>query len=90
VPGKSTKEEGVLTMKKQTDLTNYLFRELERLEETELEGERLTKEIERAKAQVDVAMAIVANGTLILNACRLSETASRAVNLPLLLKDTEQ
>jgi len=51
---------------KMTDLNNHLFAQLERLGDEELTGERLSEEINRAKAVTDVASQIIANGALVL------------------------
>jgi hypothetical protein len=72
---------------KQADLTELLFKQMEYLQDRELSGEKLNEEISRSKAVAEVAGQIIANGALILNACRVSETASRAVKLPLLLAE---
>jgi hypothetical protein len=76
--------------KKQTELTERLFDLIEHLEDRSLTGEKLTEEIARSKAITEAAGQIVANGALILSACRISETASRKVNLPLLLSPDEE
>jgi hypothetical protein len=70
---------------KQTDLTDYLFEQLQYLKDRKLSGEKLVEEITRSKAIVEVSGQIIANGALLLSACRISETASRNVKLPLIL-----
>ena len=52
------------------DLNNYLFAQLERLNEEELEGEKLDTEVIRTKAIVSVASAIVGNAHLALQAIK--------------------
>lgn len=51
-----------------TDLNNYLFEELERLQDDSLNDEQLEKEIRRSEAVQKVAKTIIDNGTLALNA----------------------
>ncbi len=52
---------------KLTDLNNHLFEQLERLNDDELTGENLDKEINRAKAITNVAQTIINNGALLLS-----------------------
>lgn len=55
------------------DLNNHLFAQLERLNDEELKGNLLEEEIRRAKAITQVASKIIDNGTLVLDARKLSE-----------------
>mgnify|MGYP001346099984 CR=1 FL=1 len=50
------------------DLNNHLFMQLERLNEDDLEGERLSDEINRSKALSDISKNIIENGKLVLEA----------------------
>jgi hypothetical protein len=50
------------------DLNNHLFSALERLNDEDLTGEELEKEIKRAKAIASVSQAVIANGNLVLSA----------------------
>jgi hypothetical protein len=72
---------------KLTDLSDILFAQLNRIEDERLTGEKLNEEISRSKAAVDVAQAIIADGALILNACKASDCASHALKLPAMLTD---
>lgn len=50
-----------------SDLNNYLFEQLERLNDDDLTDEQLQKEIIRSKAVQGIAQTIVNNATLALN-----------------------
>ncbi len=50
------------------NLNDHLFEELERLNDEDLQGEELEIEMNRAKAMVGVAQAIINNGDLMLKA----------------------
>lgn len=50
------------------DLNLHLFEQLERLNDEDLQGEELEKEINRSKAITDVASKIIDNGNLVLKA----------------------
>ena len=51
-----------------TDLNNYLFEAIERLNDDSLDETQLDKEIKRSEAVQKVASTIIANGTLALQA----------------------
>ena len=51
-----------------TDLNNYLFEQLERLQDDSLDETGLEKEIQRSEAVQKVAKTIIENGQLALNA----------------------
>ena len=55
------------------DLNNHLFEQLERLNDEELQGEELEKEIERSKALQGIGKTIVDNGKLILDAHKFND-----------------
>lgn len=57
------------------DLNNYLFEEIERLnDDEELNSEdKLDKEIKRSKAITNVAQTIINNANLVLNAKKYAE-----------------
>lgn len=50
------------------DLNNFLFSQLERLDDPELTPEQLEVEIQRSKAMGDVAKKIISNAALSLSA----------------------
>lgn len=50
-----------------SDLNNYLFEQLERLQDDELTDEQLEKEIMRSKAVQGIAKTIIENGALALD-----------------------
>lgn len=51
-----------------TDLNNYLFEAIERLNDDELDEAALEKEIKRSEAVQKIASTIIANGQLVLHA----------------------
>ena len=69
------------------DLNNHLFAQLERLGDEELKGEDLKEELERAKMISLVAIRIIDNGTLLLDAQKFIENSESAdTKLPKLLE----
>lgn len=55
------------------DLNNILFEELERLNDTDLKGEELEKEMERAKAINEVSKQVIANAKTVLAAAKFRD-----------------
>ena len=69
------------------DLNNYLFAQLERLDNDELKGEALIEEMSRTKTINEVATRIIANGSLVLTARKLIDTREDAdTTLPKILE----
>lgn len=69
-----------------TDLNNYLFETIERLNDDELTEEQLKNEIKRAKAIGDVAGQIVETGRLQLAVIRYEEEyCGSNIKLPVML-----
>ena len=56
-----------------SDLNNYLFEALERINDDSLTEEQLQKEITRSNAVTSVAEAIIRNGELALKAAKHAE-----------------
>lgn len=69
-----------------TDLNNYLFEAIERLNDDELSEEQLDKEIKRSEAVQKVAKTIIENGALALSAKKHLDEYGQgdAVQLPML------
>lgn len=71
------------------DLNNHLFAQLERLGDEDLQGDKLTEEIDRAKAVTQVATQIILNGKLVLDAIKTREEyLSRDKKMPAMLRDS--
>lgn len=66
-----------------SDLNNILFEQLERLNDTDYEGEKLKEEIDRAKSMTSVAGKVIENADLILEGQKLiGNSLSADVKLP--------
>ncbi len=69
------------------DLNNHLFAQLERLSDEDLKGGELQEEITRAKTINSVAAQIIANGSLVLEAKKLTDDKINAdIQLPKMLE----
>lgn len=55
------------------DLNNYLFEQLERIQDDELDDKEFEKEIARSKAVTNIAAQIIQNGNLVVKACQQAE-----------------
>ena len=69
------------------DLNNYLFAQMERLNEEDLREEKLETEVKRTKAMVSVASAIVGNANLALQAIKAKDSMQGTdIKLPEMLE----
>ena len=73
-------------------LNNYLFEELERLNDDEelADEEKLNKEIKRSKAVTDVAQTIINNANTVLDAQKFIASDGRGNELPKMLLGTDK
>ena len=55
------------------DLNNYLFEQLERVQDDGLDDKEFDKEIARSKAVTNIAAQIIQNGNLLVRACQQAE-----------------
>ena len=71
------------------DLNNYLFEQIEKLNDGDLKGDKLKEEITRSKALTDISRTIIDNANTILSAKRLqADTLGRStVTIPKMLED---
>lgn len=69
-----------------TDLNNYLFEAIERINDDSLNDENLEKEIKRAEAVQKIAKTVIENGHLALQAKKHMEEYGKgdSVELPML------
>lgn len=72
-------------------LNNYLFDQLERLNDSSLTGEKLEEEINRSKAISSVAKNIIDNGRLVLDAHKFKDDMWNAeARLPKMLEGGDE
>lgn len=72
------------------DLNDHLFEQMERLNDDDLTGEELDKEIKRADAMTDIASQIISNANIMLKATELNMEYSRdEIKVPKLLTGNE-
>ncbi len=69
-----------------TDLNNYLFESIERLQDDSLDSEELEKEIKRSEAVQKIAKTIIDNGALAIQAQKMmyDQGVEKTVAMPLL------
>ncbi len=69
-----------------SDLNNYLFEQLERLQDDELDEARLEREIKRSEAVQKVAETIINNGNLAIKAIKTMDDCGydKKIDIPLL------
>lgn len=71
------------------DLNNHLFEQLERLNDTDLEGDKLKEEIDRAKTVTAVATQVISNASLVLEGQKIiGESLNANAKLPRMLDVT--
>jgi hypothetical protein len=69
------------------DLNLHLFAQLERLSDEDIQGDKLSEEIERAKAVTSIANQIISNGALVLQAQKFhTEYKSKDLQKPKMLE----
>ena len=70
------------------DLNGYLFEQLERLNDEDMDEDTLKTELRRSKAVAEVAKQIIENGKLVLDAQKFVDKRNDAENeLPKLLEE---
>ena len=75
-------KKGVYMRNKLSDLNNYLFEQLERLNDDSLSEEEFKKEVSRAKAVSSVASSIVGNANVVLKASKYLEECGYSIAAP--------
>ena len=74
------------------DLNNYLFEQLERVQDDGLDDTEFDKEIARSKAVTNIAAQIIQNGNLLVRACQQAEEyqTNRALTALNLIEEKEK
>ena len=76
-----------MTKNKLLDLNNHLFEALERINDDELQGEKLQEEMARAKTITQIGNTIISNASLALEAKKYKDDFGRGTTLPLMIEN---
>ena len=76
-----------MTKNKLLDLNNHLFEVLERINDDELQGEKLQEEMARAKTITQIGNTIISNASLALEAKKYKDEFRRGTTLPLMIEN---
>ena len=76
------KESKPIMQNKLSDLNNYLFEQLERLNDDDLNEEQFKKEVARSKAISSIASSIVGNANIMFKATKFLEEQGYSVSAP--------
>lgn len=76
-----------MTKNKLLDLNNHLFEALERINDDELQGEKLQEEMARAKTITQIDNTIINNASLALEAKKYKDEFGRGATLPLMIEN---
>lgn len=76
-----------MTKNKLLDLNNHLFEALERINDDELQGEKLQEEMARAKTITQIGNTIISNASLALEAKKYKDEFGRGATLPLMIEN---
>lgn len=76
-----------MTKNKLLDLNNHLFEALERINDDELQGEKLQEEMARAKTITQIGNTIINNASLALEAKKYKDEFGKGTTLPLMIEN---
>ena len=76
-----------MTKNKLLDLNNHLFEALERINDDELQGEKLQEEMARAKTITQIGNTIINNASLALEAKKYKDEFGKGATLPLMIEN---